>query len=53
MLSYVKWLKSAYGESKPVPGKASDVAGFLKAIHYPAEERHEFLTNRRQFATNS
>ena len=53
VLSYVRWIKNSYADSIPKPGKASDLAGFLKAVHYPAEERHEYLTNRRQFASGS
>ena len=37
--TYLKWVLKKFGNEEPKSGKASDLAGFLKAVAYPMEER--------------
>ena len=50
MLSYLKWVVNKFGDTEPRPGKASDLAGFLKAVSYPFNERMQAIDEQRPVA---
>ena len=50
LLSYLKWITNKFGDSEPKAGKASDLAGFLKAVSFPFNERMQSIDERRPVA---
>ena len=48
--TYLKWVVNKFGNEEPKAGKASDLAGFFKAVAYPMEERLQSFSEQRPLA---